>query len=228
MHSLKDNSLVAVGKVNNHKRLYSFSHFVPKSPSSALLHTSHRVDTDTDISDSASTSSDRRGSFDSCSENSLYQSSPLAYIAIVTGLADQGPSRLSDPVSDLEDSSDALPLLDAEASSSVVHSLHDRSSQVEVSVGSHDQQLQQSSSSVAESDISLRQILSMHSGSVSSIPWSLFLPKGRNTIQHSWISFFIGAVAVRHSSFGGGASSVSLPLIILYCIYWMYVIMVGS
>ena len=27
MHSLKDNSLVVVGKVNNHKRLYSFSHF---------------------------------------------------------------------------------------------------------------------------------------------------------------------------------------------------------
>ena len=59
VHSLKDNSLVVVGKVNDHKRLYSFSHFVPKSPSTTLLHTSHRVETDTDISDSASTSSDR-------------------------------------------------------------------------------------------------------------------------------------------------------------------------
>ena len=30
-------SLVAVGKVNDNKRLYTFSHFVPKSPSQALL-----------------------------------------------------------------------------------------------------------------------------------------------------------------------------------------------
>ena len=142
MHSLKDNSLVAVGKVNNHKRLYSFSHFVTKSPSSALLHTSSQVETDTDISDSASTSSDRRGSFDNCSEHSLYQSSPPTYIAIVTCLVDQGTSCLSDPATDLEDRSDALPLLDAEASSSVVHSLHDQSSQVEVSVDTPDQQLQ--------------------------------------------------------------------------------------
>ena len=120
--------MVAVGKVNKRKRLYSFSHFVPKSPSSALLHTSHRVEIDTDISDSASTSSDRRGSFDSSSEHSLYQSSPPAYLATVIGPADQGTSRLSDPALDLDDSSDALPLFNAEASSSVVHSLHDRSS----------------------------------------------------------------------------------------------------
>ena len=33
LHSLKDNSLAIVGKVNDDKRLYSFSHFVPKSPS---------------------------------------------------------------------------------------------------------------------------------------------------------------------------------------------------
>ena len=59
----------------------------------------------------------------------------------MTGPADQGTSRLSDPTTNLEDRSDALPLLDAEVSSSVVHSLHDRSSQVEVSVDSHDQQL---------------------------------------------------------------------------------------
>ena len=37
VHSLKDDSLVVVGKVNHEKRIYSFSHFVPKSPSHALL-----------------------------------------------------------------------------------------------------------------------------------------------------------------------------------------------
>ena len=37
VHSLKDDSLVAVGKVNHDKRLYSFSHFVPKSPSQDFL-----------------------------------------------------------------------------------------------------------------------------------------------------------------------------------------------
>ena len=37
VHSLKDDSLVVVGKVNHEKRLYSFSHFVPNSPSQALL-----------------------------------------------------------------------------------------------------------------------------------------------------------------------------------------------
>ena len=88
VHSLKDNSLVAVGKVNNHKRLYSFSHFLPKSSSTALLHTSSRVETDTDISNNASTSSNRGRSFDSNSEHSLYQSSPPAYIATVTSPAD--------------------------------------------------------------------------------------------------------------------------------------------
>lgn len=37
VHSLKDDSLVVVGKVNHNKRFYSFSHFVPKYPSNALL-----------------------------------------------------------------------------------------------------------------------------------------------------------------------------------------------
>ena len=41
VHSLRDDSLVAVGKVNHDKRLYSFSHFVPKCPSQALLTHSH-------------------------------------------------------------------------------------------------------------------------------------------------------------------------------------------
>ena len=101
----------------------------------------------------------------------------------MTNLADQGTSRLSDLVSDLEDSSDALPLLDVEASSLVVHSLHDRSSEVEVSADSHDQQLQQSSSSVAETNISSGQIVSMHSRSISSIPWALFFLKGGTTFN---------------------------------------------
>ena len=129
---------------------------------------------------------------------------------------------------DLGDSIIDLPLLDAATSSVVTsapsdpldHSLDDRSLLVELSVDTYDQQLQKGSSSVAEIDSSLRQvlqsieqvsetseILSMHSGSVSSIPWLLFLPKGRNTIQHSWISFFIGAVIGRHSSFGRGSLS---------------------
>ena len=37
VRSLKDDSLVAVGKVNDDKRLYSFSHFVHESSSQALL-----------------------------------------------------------------------------------------------------------------------------------------------------------------------------------------------
>ena len=32
VHSLKDDSLVAVGKVNDNKKLYSFSNFVPNYP----------------------------------------------------------------------------------------------------------------------------------------------------------------------------------------------------
>ena len=41
VRNLKDDLLVAVGKVNHDKRLYSFSHFVPKSPLHALLNQSH-------------------------------------------------------------------------------------------------------------------------------------------------------------------------------------------
>ena len=37
VQNLKDDSLVVVGKVNHDTRLYSFSHFVPKSPSHVLL-----------------------------------------------------------------------------------------------------------------------------------------------------------------------------------------------
>ena len=39
-----------------------------------------------------------------------------------------------------------------------------------------------------------------------TVPWALFLPKGRNTILHSWTCFFIGgAFTCWHSSFGGGS-----------------------
>ena len=64
----------------------------------------------------------------------------------MTGPANQGTSNLPGPASDLEDTIDDLPLLDAKTSSSVVtrassdsldQSLHDRSSQVEVSVDTH-------------------------------------------------------------------------------------------
>ena len=37
VRSLKDNLVVVVGTVNDNKRLYTFSHFVPESPSQALL-----------------------------------------------------------------------------------------------------------------------------------------------------------------------------------------------
>ena len=37
VYNLRDDSLVAMGKVNDEKRFYSFSHFVPKSPSQAFL-----------------------------------------------------------------------------------------------------------------------------------------------------------------------------------------------
>ena len=123
-------------------------------------------------------------------------------------------------MTDLGDSIDDFPLLlDVAALSSVVmrfhsdppiHSLHDQFSQVEVFVDIYDQQLQRVSSSVEETDSSLREvlqpveqvsetsliygILSTHSGSVSFVPMALFLPKGSNTILQSWISFFIGAV----------------------------------
>ena len=142
-------------------------HFQESSPSfsSSPLRTSYHVETNSDFSDRASTDSDMWGYVDRYSEHSLYQYSPHAYIVTVTGPADQGTSRLPGPTSDLGDSIDDLPLLDAATLSSVDtrassdslgHSLHDRSSQVEASVDSHDQQLQQSSSLVVESDISLR------------------------------------------------------------------------
>ena len=41
VHNLRDDSLVGVGKFNHDKRLYFFSHFVPKSLSQALLTHSH-------------------------------------------------------------------------------------------------------------------------------------------------------------------------------------------
>ena len=121
VHGLKENSLVAVGKVNKKKRLYSFSHFVPKYPSKAFsLSQSSHVETDTDFGNSASIASDTWGSFDICSEHSLYYSSPPTYIAIVIGPTNQGTFNLPGRGLDLEDSIDDLPLLDAIAPSLVV------------------------------------------------------------------------------------------------------------
>ena len=37
VHSLKDDLMVVVGKVNHEKRLYYFFHFISRSPSQALL-----------------------------------------------------------------------------------------------------------------------------------------------------------------------------------------------
>ena len=142
-------------------------HFEDSSPnlSSNPLRTSYRMEIDGDTSDSASTDSDTWGFFDSCSEKSLPQYSPHVYIAIVTGPANQSISSLLGSTSDLGDSINDLPLLDAMApslvftrasSDSLDHSLHDRSSQVEVSVDTYDQQLQKGSSSIAETTNSLR------------------------------------------------------------------------
>jgi hypothetical protein len=144
--------------------------FEESSPSlsSTPLHTSYSVETDSDTSDSASIDLDTWSSIDSYSERSLHQFSPHAYIATVIGPTQQGTSSLLgiDSLIDLGDSIVDLPLLlDATTPSSIVmrapsnplvHSLHDRSLEVEVSVDTYDQQLQQGSSSVAETDSSLR------------------------------------------------------------------------
>ena len=125
-------------------------HFEESSPSlsSNPFYTSYHVETNSDFSDSALIDSRTWGYVDSCHEQSLYQYSPHAYIAIVIGLATRHTSSLLGPASNLGDSIDALPLLDVVAPSSVVtrassdpldHSLHDQSSPVEVSVDSYDQ-----------------------------------------------------------------------------------------
>ena len=111
-------------------------HFEESSPSlsSNPLHTSYRVETHSDTNNSASTDSKTWGSIDSCSEQSLPQYSPHAYIATVIGPAHQGTSSLLGQASDLGDSIDDLPLLDAATLSLVLtralsnpldHSLHD-------------------------------------------------------------------------------------------------------
>ena len=55
-------------------------------------------------------------------------------------------------------------------------------------------------------------ILSTHKGSISFLPFPLFLLKGRNINHHSWTNFYLGeAFTGRHSSFRGDYL-VSLPL----------------
>ena len=123
------------------------------------------------------------------------------------------------------DSIDAFPLFDATAPSSVVtrassdslgHSLHDQSFQIDMSVDSYGQQQQQDSSSLTGSDCSLGQV----HPSVEQVSETLYL----DLFLQSWISFF-GAVTYWHHSSEGGASSVSLPSLILFCIFWVYVLM---
>ena len=65
-------------------------HFEESSPSlsSSPLYTSYHVEANNDFSDGASIDSDMWDSVDGCSEQSSYQYSPHAYIAIVTGPID--------------------------------------------------------------------------------------------------------------------------------------------
>ena len=126
------------------------------------LHISHIVETDSDTSNSASIDSNMCGYINSYSESLQHQHLPHAYIAIVIGLAQQGTPCLlalasvddflayissflvESHISNLGDSIDDLYLLFDEAGSSLVvtrahsnplvHSLHDRSSQVDMIV----------------------------------------------------------------------------------------------
>ena len=90
-------------------------------------------------------------------------------------------------------------------------------------------------------------ILSTHWGKISYVPMTLFLPKGRNIIQQSWIIFCIhlGAAITNGNSTLRGIHLVSslllllllsyggdlfllwgfFLLILIYCIYMMYVVM---
>ena len=114
-----------------------------------------------------------------------------------------------------------LSLFFAENSSPVlVHSLHDQSYQIGVIVDPYVQPLQAISLIFEKTVGVLRHaseipvIIEIHSPSrkrFSPVPLQLFLPKGRNIFQWSWISFYLGAFFTAwHSIFGGGASSISL------------------
>ena len=84
----------------------------------------------------------------------------------MAGATQQGTSSLPGPtLIDLGDNIDDIHLFDVEnlslvftraSSDPLYHSLHDQSLQVEVSVDTYDQQLQKGSSSVVETNISLR------------------------------------------------------------------------
>ena len=93
------------------------------------------METDSDISDSASPGLDTWNSINSCSDKS-HQFSPHAYIATVIGPSPHGTSRLPAPASvDLGDRPEDLHLLIDEGDTSTVvarahsdpqvHSLHD-------------------------------------------------------------------------------------------------------
>ena len=100
---------------------------------------------------------------------------------------------------------DDFSVLFAENASSpvIVHSLHDQSFQVGVIVDLYVQHLQAISLTFEKTDGVLThvseipviiEIPSTSRGRFSPVPLPLFLPKGRNIIQRSWIIFFIGAL----------------------------------
>ena len=114
---------------------------------------------------------------------------------------------------DIGDFHDDFSLLFAENASStvIVHSLHDQSFQVGVIVDPYVQHLQAISltfektvgvlTHVSEIPVII-EIPSPSRGRFSPVPLPLFLPKGRNIIQRSWISFYNGAFFIaRHTTF---------------------------
>ena len=119
---------------------------------------------------------------------------------------------LESHTTDMGDFYDDLLLLFVEKSSTMVvkaysdpqlHALHDQSFQIGMIVDSSLQLLQEVSLTfekvvgflhqVSKIPIIIK-ILSPSRGHISQVPLPLFLPKGRNIIQRSWISFYIVAL----------------------------------
>ena len=106
------------------------------------------METDSDFSDGSSLASDSWGSINSCSP--CHQPTAHAYIATVISPLRQDTSSLLGLAtdSDLGDSTIHLPLLDVVPSTIVTgvpfdplcHSLHDHSSQIDMSVDTYGQQ----------------------------------------------------------------------------------------
>ena len=105
----------------------------------------------------------------------------------------------------------------------LVCSLHDQSVQVGVIVDPYVHPLQAISLTFEKtvgvlthaSEIPvIIEIPSPSRGHFSPVPLQLFLPKGRNIIQRSWISFYLGAFFTAwHTTFRGGGLSCLLLLL---------------